>query len=108
MKFLTGGDHSTDSKNLVWQHEGKSQTQCFYRDRLIQTEDRPMVARGEGWGGWVKRGKGLGTTDRQSQIGHEEVKHRTGGSVNTIAMAVCGAGGGGGRWKYRGAALSRA
>ena len=33
------------------------------RNRLLDIENRLMVARGEGVGDWVKKGKGLRSTD---------------------------------------------
>ena len=59
------------------------------RNRPIDTENRLMVARGEG----VERlcEKGLRSTNWQLQNCHGDVKYSTGNIVNNIVITMCGA-----------------
>ena len=62
------------------------------RNRLIDMESRLAVARGAGGsGGWVKKGKGLRSTNWWLQNSPRDVKLSTGNVVNNIVITMCGA-----------------
>ena len=55
----------------MWNLKNKKKTNKQNRNRLTDTENRLMVARvGEGWGNWVKKVKGLRSTNWQLQNSH--------------------------------------
>ena len=62
------------------------------RTRLLDTENRMMVARGEEHlGGWVKKMEGFKTNNWWLQNSLRAVKYITGNTVNSIAVTTCGA-----------------
>ena len=58
------------------------------RNRLIDSDG---CQRGEGLEAWVKKVKGLRSTDWQLQNGHGEVTFSTGNTVNSIVVTMYGA-----------------
>ena len=62
------------------------------RNRLIDIENRVIVARGEGVGDCVKKVKGLRSTDWSLQNSHGDAKYSIGNIVNNIVMPMlpCG------------------
>ena len=71
------------------------------QEQTTDTENRPMVARGEGVWGWVEKVRGLRSTSWQLRNSHEDVKRSTGNTVNDVTLCT----GPGGDWKYRGTTL---
>ena len=75
----------------MWNLKNKKKTNKQNRNRLTDTENRLMVARvGEGWGNWVKKVKGLRSTNWQLQNSHGNTKYSIGNTVNNSVMTTCG------------------
>ena len=58
------------------------------RNRLKDTKNRLMIARREGFRGWVKKGKGLRSLKWQSQNSHKDVNSLIGNVVNNIVITM--------------------
>ena len=66
------------------------------RKRLIDADNRCLQKEGM-WGDWVKKAKGLSSTNWYLQNSHGNVKYNIGNIVNNIVMTMYAA-----RWQYRG------
>ena len=74
----------------MWNKKNKTNKQT--RNILIDTESIFTVARWEGcWGGWVKKVKGLRSTDWQLQNSHGDVKYSIGNTVSNSLIPMYGA-----------------
>ena len=60
------------------------------RNRLIDTENILAVARREGLEKWVKKVKGLRSTDWWLQNSHGDAKYSVGIIVSNIVITMCG------------------
>ena len=59
------------------------------RNRLIDTENILMITRWEGgFGGWVKKGKGLKSTNWLLQHSYGDVKYSISNVVNNILVTM--------------------
>ena len=58
------------------------------RNRLIDTENIWQLSDGRGFGGWVKKVKGLRSTDRLLQNSYGDLKYSTGNTVHN-SLILC-------------------
>ena len=70
----------------MWNLKNKINEQT--KQRLIDTENKPMVARWKGAWEWAKKQNGLRSTSWQLQNSHEDVKYSIGTIVNSIVIAM--------------------
>ena len=74
LPFFIYRTHTKDIRKHSYVEFKEQYKQTNNRNRLIDAENRLMVARRVGSGGWVKKVKGLSSTDWTSQISQEAVK----------------------------------